>query len=249
MAGELTLAPIGFVRGGFRQKFGTPRQPGLAPHSHARVELQPPYDQAAALRGLETASHVWLLFGFHHNPPGRWRPTVRPPRLGGNRRLGVFASRSPFRPNPLGQSVVELLAVDTGGAWTGLSIAGHDLVDGTPVYDIRPYIPYADSIPGARAPLGFECAPTRLAVSFEPAVRALADRLAARDRALIEEVLALDPRPAYRAGDESRRYVVSVAGYEVTWRVAGDTVRVEAMAPAGPADGATQRSRGGSSGD
>ncbi len=141
------FAPIGIVRSCFREKFGIPRQPGLAPAARATLELLPPHNQPAAVRGLEDFSHVWLVFVFHGVPASRWQPTVRPPRLGGNRRLGVFATRSPFRPNPIGLSVVALDRIVTGQGRVALHLSGVDVLDGTPVLDIKPYLPYADRVP------------------------------------------------------------------------------------------------------
>lgn len=222
------IEPIAHVQGGFEARFGTPRQPGLAPHARARVVLTPAYADPATLRGLAGCSHVWLLFGFHLTQ-GDWSATVRPPRLGGNRRVGVFATRSPYRPNGLGQSVVELAAVHDDGDWLGLLIANHDLVDGTPVYDIRPYMPYSDAIPQACPPPGFEGAPAALTVRFEPAAERALAALGEADRALIREILAADPRPAVQRGRSERRHVVTVAGRDIHWYVADGEVVVEAV--------------------
>ena len=149
-AEALTLTPIAITRSCFRDKFGVPRQPGLTRFAHADLIIQPPFDREDAFRGLETASHLWLTFQFHEAVRAEWRPVVRPPRLGGNKKMGVFASRSPFRPNSLGLSVVrnEGLERDADGRLV-LRIRDHDLIDGTPVLDIKPYLPFADSVPGA----------------------------------------------------------------------------------------------------
>lgn len=225
----ITLTAIGFVRGDFDRKFGTPRQPGLAPASRAAVLLHPPFDRPEALRGLEGFSHVWVVFGFHLAVSSGWAATVRPPRLGGNRRVGVFASRSPFRPNFLGLSVVAVESLLSEGGHCGLRVSGHDFVDGTPVYDIKPYLPYADVVPRARTPAAFDAAPQRLAVRWSPQAEAEAAWLDARRRALIEQMLALDPRPAYRHGSGARHHGMRVAGVEVRWRVVEEGVVVDAV--------------------
>lgn len=225
----MRIEPVAYVSGGFPERFGTPRQPGLAPHARARLVLTPPYDDPETLRGLAGTSHVWVLFGFHASLARGWSPTVRPPRLGGNRRVGVFATRSPFRPNGLGQSAVALIKVHTGREWRGLTIADHDLLDGTPVYDIRPYMPYSDAVAEATPPPGFEGKPPSLPVTFEPAAERVMADLDDGDRALVREVLAADPRPAFHRDDSSRRYAMSLVGCEFHWRVADDRVIVEAV--------------------
>lgn len=216
---SVVFRPIGVVHSCFDDRFGTPRQPGLVPSATAELILLPPYDQPESLRGLEGCSHVWLLFLFHASAGGGWAPTVRPPRLGGNQRMGVFASRSPFRPNPIGLSVVELAGLVNEPGRRGLCLRNHDLVDGTPVLDIKPYIPYSDALPQARPPHGFEQPPSRQPVRFsEQALQELADKPASL-RALIAETLALDPRPAYRQSESGRLHGVHLAGHNVRWQV------------------------------
>lgn len=215
---RFTFDSIGTIHSCFKEKFGIPRQPGLAPASRASLELLPPYNQKEALVGLEKFSHLWVLFVFHHNLEQSWRPTVRPPRLGGNQRLGVFATRSGFRPNPIGLSVVELIGVDSAGPSPLLHLKGGDFVDGTPVIDIKPYIPYADSLPEAfggfadRAPL------STLEVVFSPeAERQLAQRAIPDLKSLICQVIGQDPRPAYRSGSDDRCYGVALYDCNVRW--------------------------------
>lgn len=215
----LTLEVIATVESCYPDKFGIPRQPGLAPSASARLRLLPPFDRPETVRGLEAFSHLWISFIFHQSPR-RWTPLVRPPRLGGNARIGVFASRSTHRPNRLGLSLVALAGIeyDPGPI---LWLRGHDLVDKTPVVDIKPYLPWADSAPDARA--GFApTAPERLTVHLSPGCeRALAAREdGATLRRLIVEVLAQDPRPAYRRlkADE-RRYGVRLNDLDVRFRV------------------------------
>ncbi|WP_255987574.1 tRNA (N6-threonylcarbamoyladenosine(37)-N6)-methyltransferase TrmO [Chitinolyticbacter albus] len=212
-----TLAPLGHIATPFPDKFGIPRQPRLAPHARGVLKLLPPYDRPEAVRGLEDFSHLWLTFVFHETG-GQWQPTVRPPRLGGNTRVGVFASRSPFRPNSLGLSLVELIDVDTRSGVT-LTLAGVDLVDGTPIVDIKPYIPFAESVPSACG--GFvDGTPATLLVRFSPKIDTQLAALGARAeplRALITEVLAQDPRPAY-ADDPTRVYGVRLYEFDIKWR-------------------------------
>ena len=224
------LTPIAFVQSPFREKFATPRQPGLAPSIEARVVFLPEYSAAEAIRGLEGFSHIWLLFLFHQNHEKSWTPTVRPPRLGGNKRVGVFASRSPFRPNPLGLSAVELLSIDSNGGETVLSIRGADLIHGTPVLDIKPYIPYGDSIPDARDGFIDGTSIPRLEVIFtEQARRQLAQYLpqAPALEQMIRETLCLDPRPAYRQGGEDRQdYGIWLDNYNIRWLINANSVIV-----------------------
>ncbi|MDG4555115.1 MAG: tRNA (N6-threonylcarbamoyladenosine(37)-N6)-methyltransferase TrmO [Candidatus Competibacter sp.] len=226
------FTPIGFVRSCFREKFGIPRQPGLAPSARATLELSPPYGQAATVRGLETFSHIWLVFVFHGTPAGRWQPTVRPPRLGGNRRLGVFATRSTFRPNPIGLSAVRLERVAVVGQRVTLHLSGVDLLDGTPVLDIKPYLPYADCLPEATGGFASE-APPHLPVEFSPAAAAFcatwpADHL----RGLIVQILRQDPRPAYRGADAaSRSYGMRLYDFDLHWEMRDGTVYVTKIQP------------------
>lgn len=222
----MELVRIGVIRSCFDERFGTPRQPGIVPSAEAELILLPPYDRPESLRGLEAFSHVWLLFGFHANVHGGWSPTVRPPRLGGNRRTGVFSTRSPFRPNAIGLSVVEKVAVCSGDDGTGLRLRNHDLVDGTPVYDIKPYLPYADALPHAAAPAAFNAPPGRHEVFFAPAAEAALASRPESFRALVIDTLSLDPRPAYRRDEAATEYGVTLCGVNVRWRVARDLVEV-----------------------
>lgn len=221
--GEQAMQPVGIIESCYPDKFGIPRQPGLARHATAILHLLPPFDDADCVRGIEGFSHLWIHFLFHASP-SRWTPLIRPPRLGGNARIGVFASRSTHRPNRLGQSVVELAGVETGsrsGQQGGvrLLLRGHDLLDGTPVMDIKPYLPWVDAVPDARA--GYAPAPpARHSVSFSAAADEMLHRRVdhATLRALIEEVLAQDPRPAYHAAkpaDGQRQYGVRLVDVDV----------------------------------
>lgn len=224
VSASFTFQPIGYLATPFADKFGIPRQPSLAPHAIGELRLLAPFDRIEAVRGLDAFSHVWLSFVFHQAMES-WSPTVRPPRLGGNKRVGVFASRSPFRPNPLGLSLVELAGIDTRDGVV-LRFRGVDLVDGTPILDIKPYIPFVESKPDAIG--GFvDGPPVQLAVQFSDQAEA-ACAAHPHLRALIEEVLAQDPRPAY-ADDPQRLYGVRLYEFDVKWRCDGSTAIVVAL--------------------
>ena len=219
----MEITPIAYIKSDFPEKFGIPRQSGLVEELTATVVFQPPYRVPDALRGLEGFSHLWLIWEFSQARRESWSPTVRPPRLGGNKRLGVFATRSPFRPNPLGLSCVRLLEIrqdrEQGPV---LVVSGADLLDGTPIYDIKPYLPYADCKPEAVG--GFAARPkgADLAVDCSPA---LLDRVPEDKRAALLAVLAQDPRPQYQ-DDPDRVYGMAFAGLEVKFRVAGERLMV-----------------------
>lgn len=219
-----TLEPIGVVRSCFDEKFAAPRQPGLCPSAWGTLEFQEPYRSREALRGLEGFSHLWLIFGFHGTADRGWRPTVRPPRLGGNERIGVFASRSTFRPNGLGLSLVRLEGIEHGAIGPILRLGGLDLIDGTPVYDVKPYLPYAEAIPDASAGYAGE-APARLAVSVAEEAKEAFSLLPERTQRVIEEALALDPRPAVQKDDE-RHFGVAIASVDVRFVIAGNSCRI-----------------------
>lgn len=218
------LEPIAFLRTPFPEKFGIPRQPGLVPAATATLELEEPFRRAGVFDGLEGTSHLWLLFVFHHQPDD-WQPKVRPPRLGGNEKRGVFATRSPRRPNRLGMSVVKLEKVLPEAF--RLEVSGVDLLDGTPIVDIKPYVPYSDSLP--QATHGFATGePERRPVDFsEDVAVALRDRPDLKD--LIEQILSLDPRPRYH--QDEREYGTALAGYNVRWRVLENRMLVESLEP------------------
>jgi tRNA-Thr(GGU) m(6)t(6)A37 methyltransferase TsaA len=223
-----SIEVIAHIRSPFKEKFATPRQPGLTPTIEASVEFLPQFAPAEALRDLEQFSHIWLMFLFHKNWQQGWTPTVRPPRLGGNRRIGVYATRSPFRPNPIGLSAVRLLGVEQQGATASLRVEGADLIDGTPIIDIKPYIAYSDAISDATS--GFaEDPPPRLQVRFSSRAKqtltALADSQQLEQQ--ISEVLSLDPRPAYRKNDvDLKEYGVLLDRFNVRWCVADGEVLI-----------------------
>lgn len=230
MLRRMEIRPIAVVRSCFGGKFGVPRQPGLCPSAWGELVFEPDYRQAEALRGIEGFSHLWLIFGFHLTAEGGWSPTVRPPRLGGNERVGVFASRSTFRPNGLGLSLVKLEGTaKREGQGTVLLLGGIDLVDGTPVFDVKPYLPYAEAPEDARGGFAVD-APRRLTVSAEGADGF--DRLSERSRQVIIEALSLDPRPAIGRDEEGRIYGAGLCGMEVKFRVQGDACHIVRVEPA-----------------
>ena len=213
---------IARIRSDFPEKFGIPRQSGIVEELRAKIVFEPQYRNVDALRGIEGFSHLWLIWQFSENLRSDWSPTVRPPRLGGNTRVGVFATRSPFRPNGLGLSCVRLLGVEKDEKLGHcLIVAGADLMDGTPIFDIKPYIPYADC--HADATDGFAPDPgKKLSVEF------CGDTLAAvpeDKRAALTGVLSADPRPSYQK-DPERIYNLDFAGLSVKFTVDGDTLFV-----------------------
>lgn len=213
-------------RGDLPAKFGIPRQSGLVEELRGRVVFEPPYRNPDALRGIEEFSHLWLIWQFSAAIKSGWSPTVRPPRLGGNRRLGVFATRSPFRPNPIGLSSVRLVEVDWRGAdGPALVVAGADLMDGTPIYDVKPYLPYADSHPEAAG--GFTDRVARRLLEVECPAELLS-MLPPEKREALLGVLAQDPRPSYQA-DPERIYGMSFAGREVRFTVNGQRLTVRGI--------------------
>ncbi|MBE7007644.1 MAG: tRNA (N6-threonylcarbamoyladenosine(37)-N6)-methyltransferase TrmO [Ruminococcaceae bacterium] len=217
-----TIKVIARIRSDFPTKFGVPRQSGLVPELRARVVFEPEYRSPDALRGIEGFSHLWLIWQFSGAVRDDWSPTVRPPRLGGNTRMGVFATRSPFRPNPLGLSCVKLEGVEWDAEdGPALLVSGADLMDGTPIYDVKPYVPYADAHPDALGGFASARAET-VAVEFPPELLA---RVPEERRAALTGVLAQDPRPQYQ-DDPERVYGMAFGGMEVRFRVSGGVLTV-----------------------
>ena len=217
------MRAIARVHSDFPSKFGVPRQSGLVEDLTSTLVFEPEFRSEDALRGLEGFSHLWLVWVFHQAARREWSPTVRPPRLGGNARMGVFATRSPFRPNPIALSAVRLDGVERTEAWgTVLRLRGADLVDGTPVLDVKPYLPYADCVPDALG--GFAAAPAApaLAVDIPPD---LLERVPPERRRALRGVLAQDPRPRYQE-DPDRVYGFGFAGLEVRFSVADGVLTV-----------------------
>jgi len=215
------IEAIGKIHSPFKEKFAVPRQPRLSPSAQSRIQLLGESNSPEAVRGIEQFSHLWLLFLFDQNIEAGWKPTVRPPRLGGNERIGVFASRATFRPNAIGMSAVELKGVTRKGSQVWLELGSADLVDGTPVIDIKPYIPYSDSIPNAQGGFADE-EPETLEVNFsEQSINKLNSHPNARVIIqVIKEVLAQDPRPAYKKGKpDHKEYAVNLFDLNVKFVV------------------------------
>lgn len=219
----ITIEPIARIQSDFPSKFGIPRQSGLVDALRSTVIFEPAYRNADALRGIEDFSHLWLIWQFSENVRQEWSPTVRPPRLGGNTRLGVFATRSPFRPNNLGLSCVRLIGVEhTADHGTVLHVAGADLMDGTPIFDVKPYIPYSDCRTDATG--GFTDTTKRevLDVDISPT---LLQHLPQDKQAALMGVLAQDPRPSYQK-DPERIYGLPFGGFDIRFRVNGNRLTV-----------------------
>lgn len=218
-----TITPIATVHSPYRQKFGVARQPGLVPAAEVCIELNGEFS-ADCIRGLESFDYVWISFIFHDVLNEGWSPLVRPPRLGGKRKMGVFATRSPHRPNHLGLSLLKLERIETARP-VRLYCSGADLLDGTPVVDIKPYIPFVEAKPEAAG--GFAAAkPAELAVNWHPSCGV--QRLTPAERDLIAQSIAQDPRPAYQ-NIPGRIYIMSIAGYEVRFSICGRLATVSAI--------------------
>lgn len=223
---EWTLRPIARIQSDFSEKFGIPRQSGLVEALRARVVFAPEYRVREAFRGLESFTHIWLVWGFSQNVEAGWSPTVRPPRLGGNQRVGVFATRSPFRPNPIGLSCVKLEKVDyTAPGGPVLLVRGADLLDGTPIFDVKPYVPLADCRPQAVGGFSDQHREDGLSVDFPPA---LLEQVPEEKRAALLGVLAQDPRPSYQH-DPQRVYGMAFAGLEVRFTVEGNILTIRGI--------------------
>ena len=219
---------IAYIRNDFPEKFGIPRQSGLVEELEALIVFVPEYRRPEALKGLEEYSHIWLLWEFSEAERGEWSPTVRPPRLGGNTRMGVFATRSPFRPNPIGLSSVRLERVEEHPEYGKvLRVRGADLMDGAPILYIKPYLPHVDSHPEARGGFAGRFEHYGLQVEIP---EALMDRVPEQKRKALRGILANDPRPAYQK-DPERVYGMSFAGMTIRFRVCGDLLTVCEILP------------------
>ena len=219
----MNIEPIAFFRSPFTSKFGIPRQSGIVSLLRGRIEFTAEYRLPEALRGLEDYDYLWIVWGFSENVSAEKHPTVRPPLLGGNERVGVWATRSPFRPNNLGLSSVRIAHVEASVPY--IDVLGADLMDGTPIYDIKPYLPYVDSHPEARGGFTDGKEWQRLQVEIPDA---LARQLSGDDLQVLRETLSLDPRPHYHA-DDGREYGMPFMGYDIRFTVADGVVRVVAM--------------------
>lgn len=219
-----TIETIGRVHSPYTQKFGIARQPGLVPSAEIVIELKPEFT-ADSIRGLEGFGYIWLHFIFHGVLGEGWSPMVRPPRLGGKRKMGVFATRSPHRPNHLGLSLLKLEGIECGSGGVKIRCSGADLLDGTPVIDIKPYIPFVEARPDAAAGFAAE-SPPLLDIVWQTDADGLSDGL----KTLIEQSVAQDPRPAYQDIAE-RIYVMEIAGWEVKFRIEGQTAAIIQIKP------------------
>ena len=206
---------IARIYNAYDEKFGVPRQSGLAEEVISTIVFEEEYRVDEALRGIEEFSHLWLIWAFDRTERETWSPTVRPPRLGGNKRVGVFATRSPFRPNAIGLSCVKLIGTEKTREGTVLKVAGADLVNGTPIYDIKPYLPYADCRPEATGGFTDRTEKRKVEVVFDPEVR---EKLAEGEETALRSVLKEDPRPAYQ-DDPERIYGFGFAGKQIRFRV------------------------------
>jgi tRNA-Thr(GGU) m(6)t(6)A37 methyltransferase TsaA len=233
---QFEFETIGIIHSPFKEKFGIPRQAGLVPGIGGALELLPPFNRPETVAELDGYSHLWIQFVFHQAQREQWQPSVRPPRLGGNRRVGVFASRAPFRPNPIGLSVVALEKIIAEPGRVELQLSGIDLVDGTPVLDIKPYLPYADSLPEARSGFAPAEPEAKLQVCFSAhAEQQLQQRQdGAALHQVIMQLLELDPRPAYSDDqNDGREYGFRLYDFDLRWRVKGGCAEVLELKEAG----------------
>jgi tRNA-Thr(GGU) m(6)t(6)A37 methyltransferase TsaA len=230
---EFIVKPIGVIESPYKEKFAVPRQPSLVPSATARLKLLDEANTPLAVEGITQFSHVWLLFLFDQNIAQGWKPRVRPPRLGGNQRVGVFASRATFRPNHIGMSLVELKGIEESQGHVTLLLSGVDLVNGTPIVDIKPYLPYADSVPDAKGGYA-EAEPEVLDVVFSrEALDYFLEQPNGRHQIqVIEEVLAQDPRPAYKKHSaDNKQYGVHLFDVNVLFTVHDQQVHVNSITP------------------
>lgn len=220
--GILTLSVIARIKNDFPTKFGLPRQSGLACSLTSKIVFEPDYAFPETLRGIEGYSHLWLIWGFSENFGQKWSPTVRPPRLGGNKRMGVFATRAPYRPNPIGLSVVKLEKIEKSAKELSLIVSGADIMNSSPIYDIKPYLPYVDSVPDAGDGFTAYTKDYRLSVDFPDAlISSIPENL----RQTLINSLAGDPRPGYHS-DPDRIYALEYSDFEIKFKVNGNILTV-----------------------
>ena len=218
---SFVIEPIAYIKNGYKEKFGVPRQSGLAPSVKSVIEFCEEYRDENCVRDIEQYSHLWLIWGFSKNEK-QWSPTVRPPRLGGNKRVGVFATRSPFRPNPIGLSCVRLEKIEDSKNGKILVVSGGDLADGTPIYDIKPYLPYVDSIEKASGGFSEEHKNDFFQVEIP---NALKESLTESQVQNITELLSLDPKPSYQ-NDEERIYGLAFEDLQIKFKYKEETIKV-----------------------
>jgi len=225
---QYTINEIGIIHSCYKDKFAIPRQARLVTAATAFIELYPPYDSIEAVRGLEDFSHLWISFIFHRHLDKGWHPTVSPPRLNGKQKFGVFATRSSFRPNPIGLSLVEISHIEKKGSQSLIHINGVDLLDKTPVIDIKPYVPYSDSIADAKGGFTDQIKDNLFSVIFSPQAEQACERASKKYpqiKIFIEQLLAIDHRPYYYKNIE-KSYSTRVYDYDLTWRIKDDQVEV-----------------------
>ena len=235
------IKTIGIIHSPCKEKFAVPRQSGLVPALVSKIEILKPYDRDEAFNALETFSHIWVLSIFHQALREKWQPTVRPPRLGGNQRVGVFASRSPFRPNPIALSIFKLHAIEREAGKLSLIVSGTDLIEATPVIDIKPYVPYADKPSEVLAGYTETAERHRLAVEFSPQARQQCQQIEAERGlelvTLITQLVEQDPRPAYRsgqqpqAGKQASQYGMRLYDYNISFEVVADRATIISILP------------------
>jgi tRNA-Thr(GGU) m(6)t(6)A37 methyltransferase TsaA len=215
---KFEITPIAYAKSCFKEKFATPRQPGLVSLAQGQIKMQAPYNHPDTVDGLLDCSHLWLQFIFHQCIEQGWKNKVRPPRLGGNKKMGVFATRATHRPNALGLSVVKLDNITFENNELTLHVSGLDLIDGTPIVDIKPYIPYSDSLPNAQYPFA-QLAPKMLSVNFSESAQQTIYNQQHKPHLtqFIQQVLSQDPRPAFHEVDETRIYGAKLEEFDVSW--------------------------------
>lgn len=224
----MEIKPIAYIHTDFSQKFGIPRQSNLVAELCGYIEFEPDYDNADCIRGLDTYSYLWLIWGFSENMDKAWRPTVRPPKLGGNIRKGVFATRAPVRPNPLGLSSVRLERIEK----TRIYVSGADMLDGTPIYDIKPYCPEVDSHPDAKIGFMGDVDIPKLEIKADDAIRdSLIARLGGEKYNTLIKILAMDPRPGYQKNE--REYGMEFSGVNVRFRIMEKTLSITGFSELG----------------
>ncbi|KGJ93502.1 tRNA (N6-threonylcarbamoyladenosine(37)-N6)-methyltransferase TrmO [Thalassotalea sp. ND16A] len=220
---EFSFAPVAIVHSPYKQKFAIPRQPGLVTAAHGKIELLMDAPHQQVLRDIEQHSHLWLIFVFHATAEHGWKPLVKAPRLGGNKKTGVFATRSTFRPNPIGMSVVKFDGISKMGQNLALDVSGLDLLDGTPIIDIKPYIPYSDSITSATSIMAPSAESTVIDIEFSDGAKQQLQHCSTQYRDLplfIEQVLSQDPRPAYKKTNlQCQEYGMSLYDLNIRWQI------------------------------
>jgi tRNA-Thr(GGU) m(6)t(6)A37 methyltransferase TsaA len=230
MSQSITFEPIGYIATPFQQKFAIPRQAGLV-DVPGRIKFIAPFNQEAAFKGLEQVSHIWVSFIFHQHLDAKQKLSVRPPRFGGNTEFGVFATRSSFRPNQLGLSLLKIIAIEKNAEGVALLVSGVDMLDGTPIVDIKPYLPYAAIEPNAVNDLAAKAPQEKLSVIWQNDVLSELEHIdeLKQQKAIIEQLIALDPRPAFHSDKATREYRFNYAGFDIAWQFQNLTATITAL--------------------